>query len=144
SARLFRTGQQNQIRRWIFFDDKGISEGRISGSVMKRLELNKRRRLDNEAQAAYAETNKQTREREHEDRNEEASETDRGRVARGGVCEPLRHARCSHGADRPGGLRGVSSQGAPTDDPVDYRKPAATPVPQEHQGGEAVPGSACP
>lgn len=51
-ARLMRNGQTGQIRRWIFFDDQGISEGRFSDAVMKRLELNKSLRLDNEAQAA--------------------------------------------------------------------------------------------
>lgn len=51
-ARLFRNGQAGQVRRWIFFDDGGISEGRFSDAVQKRLELNKSLRFDTEYEAA--------------------------------------------------------------------------------------------
>ena len=39
-GRLFRTGQTGQVRRWIFHDSDGRSEGRYSDAVMKRLALN--------------------------------------------------------------------------------------------------------
>lgn len=45
-ARLFRTGQKSQVRRWIFHDDIGMSEGRFSDAVEKRLELNRSLRVD--------------------------------------------------------------------------------------------------
>lgn len=45
-GRLFRTGQTGQVRRWIFHDDQGLSQGRFSDAVEKRLELNRSLRLD--------------------------------------------------------------------------------------------------
>lgn len=45
-ARLMRNGQKGQVRRWIFHDDIGLSEGRFSDAVMKRLELNRSLRLE--------------------------------------------------------------------------------------------------
>lgn len=44
-ARLFRTGQTGAVRRWILHDDGGLSEGRYSEAVLKRLALNRSLRL---------------------------------------------------------------------------------------------------
>lgn len=49
-ARLFRMGQEAGIRRWIFHDDRGISEGRFGDAVMKRLALNQSLRVDTPAE----------------------------------------------------------------------------------------------
>lgn len=39
--RLDRPGQTKQVMRWVFHDDKGISEGRYSKQIEKRLQLNR-------------------------------------------------------------------------------------------------------
>lgn len=44
-GRLDRMGQTRQVMRWIFHDDLGLSEGRYSEQVTKRLQLNKSLRV---------------------------------------------------------------------------------------------------
>lgn len=40
-GRLFRTGQDSGVRRWIFHDSEGVSSERYAEQVKKRIELNK-------------------------------------------------------------------------------------------------------